>query len=721
MVVHAVARDAYNRLVIEPWADSPLKDPNKDKLDRAPFVKMTTQLIETLADSNDSTVLGLVGPWGSGKSTVLHYVGRQLAKDIKVVWFNPWSLDEDRLQAELYSAIISTFPRGSRKSARQKAVNVARRSTSLLKAIPQAGTALAETARAFIPAESWDAAFNDLAATIKAASVKTLVIVDDVDRLQPRELLELMKTVRLLGRFPRVNYVLAYDHKSTVDSLATMLGNEQTAAVYLEKIVQYPLDLPDPQQDYLQEIVQVALGPIVEKASAGMAGGPTPRIRFDSFYAEPMSATLTTPRACQRYILQAQAFLSLAEGDVDPADFFALTFLRLFHAKLYMRLPGWIEELTTSEGEYARQTKPTSKDTWIARMKSLGYGEEAAVDLVEALASLFPRAFPDTFWSMAGGKNRAYKREYFQRYFTFSLPAGDVSDLLVQRDIDRILQSGSSLGTNYPETFDHPIEGVQEKALKKGTRDTDFTLDTRPLIDYLSVNLARNPGPNDRYSAPHFLKMQWLSKTIGTLGTWTAADAQKLVSTFDRPERLGYILHLHQAYTERSLGQLDAEANPYLDPTFARSVRETWNQQSVPWLIGQWRSPQDEVSDLERFEVWNYIVAFEGLSRLREATVAALKDQTVTLTAVATAFTVCPKILGDTEALQSSLTLVIPKLKDTVPLEMLKDLPLEPLASVAELKDGEMPSPVHRQNFAVQHLQKWREMRPEADGKAEEQ
>jgi hypothetical protein len=64
---------------------------------------------------------------------------------------------------------------------------------------------------------------------------------------------------------------------------------------------------------------------------------------------------------------------------------------------------------------------------------------------------------------------------------------------------------------------------------------------------------------------------------------------------------------------------------------------------------------------------------------------------------------------------------VIPKLTDTIPLEMLKDLPLERLASVAELKDGEMPSAIHRQNFAVQHLQKWREMRPEADGKAEEQ
>lgn len=49
-------------------------------------------------------------------------------------------------------------------------------------------------------------------------------------------------TVRLLGRLPRVNYLLAYDRKSTINTLRNALGTGRSGAEdYLEKIVQYPL------------------------------------------------------------------------------------------------------------------------------------------------------------------------------------------------------------------------------------------------------------------------------------------------------------------------------------------------------------------------------------------------------------------------------------------------------------------------------------------------
>lgn len=133
--------------MIEPWVDSPQKDRKKDKLERGPFVDIAARLIEDLADSNDSTVFGLVGPWGSGKTSVLNFITSALDQSVHVVKFNPWSFDEERLQAELYSAILEAFPSGSRETFRKKAVDLARRSTPALKTIPIVGTGASETLR----------------------------------------------------------------------------------------------------------------------------------------------------------------------------------------------------------------------------------------------------------------------------------------------------------------------------------------------------------------------------------------------------------------------------------------------------------------------------------------------------------------------------------------------------------------------------------------------
>jgi hypothetical protein len=702
--------------VIEPWADSPLKDPNKDKLDRAPFVGMAVNLIENLADSNDSTVLGLVGPWGSGKSTVLNFIQRGLARDIKVVKFNPWSFDNERLQAELYSSIVSAFPDDTRESVKKRSFDVIRRTLPVLKFIPEAGDKLAELAEKFIPSESWDAAFEDLAGTIKDASVKVLVVVDDVDRLQPQELLLLMKTIRLLGRFPRVNYLLSYDRRSTIKTLAQALGGDDNAALYLEKIVQYPLDLPDPQQHFLQEIVEDALGPVVTNASIGMNGGPTPRIRFETFFVEHMTTTLTTPRACQRYVLQAKTFLSLAGDDVDPADFFALTFLRLFYGNLYTRLPGWIGDLTTTEDGYDQRTKPLPKEEWISRITKLNYTADQAEELVEALGALFPRTFDTPMWTMVGGKYRAYKREYFPRYFNFSLPAGDVSDTQVQEDLTRILKGDLLQGGRCPETFDHPIEGMQVIALRKGLRDTDYEQDPRYLVDYLSRNLTQSPPSHEGYAIPKFLITQWLSKAIGAMKEWTGHDVDVLVKRFDRPEALGYALQLHQVQSATPLDEPAAETDSTSAPTFADAVKNSWIEQAVGWLIEEWKQPGPDIPESERFTVWEYLSAFDGLGKLREATNDALLSNRITLTQLITGFTVCRNILGDTRALPSDLELVIPKLKETVSDKLLRELPLSNPVETEILKEGQTPTLVHRIHFAVEHLQAWRKMKAEAPG-----
>jgi hypothetical protein len=696
-------------LVIEPWVDTPQKDRKGDQLERGPFVDMAARLIEDLADSNDSTVFGLVGPWGSGKTSVLNFITSALDRSIHAVKFNPWSFDEERLQAELYSAILEAFPSGSRESFRKKAVDLARRSAPALKAIPIVGTGASETLREFLPAKSWDSAFQDMADTIKEARVKILVVVDDVDRVQPKDLLLLMKTIRLLGRFPRVNYLLAYDRKSTIKALASALGSDTPdAQVYLEKIVQYPLDLPDPQQHFLQKIIETALEPIVAKASQGADGGPTPQIRFESFYTQHMATTLTTPRACHRYTGQAKTFLQLAQGDVDPADFFALTFMRIFYPDLYRLLPSWRGELTRRAT--SRGVKVTSKDEWIHRIESCGYEEDTGADLMEALASLFPHAFPDNSWGMSGGKYRVNDSDYFDRYFTFSLPAGDMSDAAVVRDLERIRRGELADGSKCQETFDHPNEQMQLKALKKGTRHTDHKIDGRHLIDYLSAWLSLESNDQDFRSTALRLRSAWLSDLLWHCDPWEGPEVAAFVKRFSRPSVLGHCLNLLKNRAESAIGQ----GIPDSGPTLLKELAAVWNKQATEWLLENWRTTDSDTSVEELFTVWHNVVALDGLDDLQSKTLSAMRDGSLALTALATKFVMSSTTAGDYQAPPSSLTLFMDKLENTVRPDMLMTLPLNEPEAVPGAQGEEIPSPAQRTKFAYEEIIRWRENRAEA-------
>jgi hypothetical protein len=74
-----------------------------------------------------------------------------------------------------------------------------------------------------------------------------LVVLDDLDRLDPDELLFTFKLVRMLGRLPNVYYLIAYDEDTLLDILrrTDLVGDAPgRAQQYLEKMVQVRLDVP---------------------------------------------------------------------------------------------------------------------------------------------------------------------------------------------------------------------------------------------------------------------------------------------------------------------------------------------------------------------------------------------------------------------------------------------------------------------------------------------
>ena len=86
-------------------SDRPISKSSEDLLGRYAFSKRMATAIANLA-TGDSTVVGLYGAWGSGKTSVINMVEEELEQSnsgMLVIRFNPWNrIESSNLITEFF-------------------------------------------------------------------------------------------------------------------------------------------------------------------------------------------------------------------------------------------------------------------------------------------------------------------------------------------------------------------------------------------------------------------------------------------------------------------------------------------------------------------------------------------------------------------------------------------------------------------------------------------
>ncbi|MCY1232339.1 hypothetical protein D9M72_448240 [compost metagenome] len=260
---------------------------------------------------------------------------------------------------------------------------------------------------------------------------------------------------------------------------------------------------------------------------------------------------------------------------------------------------------------------------------------------------------------------------------------------------------------------------MQLKALKKGTRHTDHQIDGRHLIDYLTSGLSLESSDQDFRSTTLRLRSAWLADLLWHCDPWEGPEVAAFVGRFPSPSVLGYCLNLLKNRSENSVGQ----GTPGSGPTLLKELAAVWCKQATEWLLDDWRTTCSNTSVEERFTVWQFLVALDGLDDLQSRTLGALRDGSLALTALATKFVMASTMAGDYQAPPSSLTLFMDKLENTVPPDMLMILPLNEPEVVPAAQNEEIPSLAQRIRFAYEEIIRWRENRakaPTVDGSSPE-
>ena len=377
----------------KPPIDAPIKSSADDDLGRAPVAHDFAESIREL-DASEGLVVGVLGPWGHGKSSFINLMREQFEKEPKltVVDFNPWMFSGSNQLVNFFFTEIGAELNVKNKSKFGQAADWLAKYAGILKPasqlipVPFAG-AVGEAAAAAIGglADTTDADHSakkvreKITEELAALTEPIIVVIDDIDRLTTPEIREIFKLVRLTASFPNIVYVLAFD-RTRVEQALTEDGVPGRA--YLEKIVQLSFDVPQAPEMLLRSQVFNELNRVL----APVADVELDEDRWGDAYFEIIDPLLSNMRDVTRYAISSKATIKSLGAEIDLVDLLAMEAVRVFRPDLMQRLAKLRTELTKTR-DYSSRKDDEAQKAIDALLKD--FPED-----VPLIRALFNRLFP---------------------------------------------------------------------------------------------------------------------------------------------------------------------------------------------------------------------------------------------------------------------------------------------------------------------------------------
>lgn len=201
-------------------------------------------------ETKKSFAIAIQGEWGSGKSYVLSQIKNQIeasGKDNIIIEFDPWKYaNTEKILNAFFDELTKEIKVFNEKLSNQ----ISKYSDAIISIHENTFTkSLKSVAGIFYPALSINELFREIADTIPNTGKRIHVFLDDLDRLDSDEVLEILKLIRNTANFPNTIFYVAFDkgYISDVIKKSNKVKNEE----YLEKIFQLQISLPKINADVL--------------------------------------------------------------------------------------------------------------------------------------------------------------------------------------------------------------------------------------------------------------------------------------------------------------------------------------------------------------------------------------------------------------------------------------------------------------------------------------
>ena len=478
-------------------ADRPIDRKAEDIFDRAPFAEQIAGIISSRTDPS-SLIVGLYGPWGDGKTSTLAMIRETLAadRDIITMDYNPWFYGDTTEQ--LTRSFFASIQAKLEKSGFFTRENIGSVMEAFGAGVPYVGEGLKTIGKA-MTTEALTDARDKLGEILRRHGKKVVIFVDDIDRLDRADIQTLFKLVRLSGGFDHTTYILAFDDGVVSEALGQAYGSGDPVAGrrFLEKIVQVPLHLPPVRTEKLRDLMFAACDRVLLANSIKLADGEGPQLGFA--LATGFVHALKTPRQVKLLENALSFSVPILKDEVRAVDQIQIEALRIFYPEIYEAVRKSPERMLRERERDKRNGQFLSPvEAAIDAMKA---GEDEKKDVRDLLIGLFPRfgtmGYGEDWESRWTAEKRICARDYFPRYFGYAVPAGDVSDLVVDDLLNRA-EAGDDLAARVIVSDTFTLNAAEFLIRKVRSREELIPLAAAPsVIRAISANSSGIPVTRD--------------------------------------------------------------------------------------------------------------------------------------------------------------------------------------------------------------------------------
>lgn len=490
-------------------ADSPIIDPDLDEFNRKEYSERIAQTIAARRETK-SLVIGIYGKWGEGKTTVLNFIDSELKRhsNMATIFFNPWMFPSE---TELFIAFYTELAKGLEKSlptAKEKIGKVIADYVAPFTGLLDRADS-AEKIGKLLSSVRLEELRDRIGKFLIEQKKLVVVFMDDIDRLDKDEIQAIFRLIKLSANFENIVYVLAFDQEIVEDALSERYFTKKKIAGqnFLEKIVQVPINLPKVPTTDLRKFCYKQIDKALQLNEIELS--ETEIQEFTRGFVAGIEIRLETPRMAIRYRNMLNFSLPLLKGEVNMAEFLLVEAVRAFYPDAYEIIKNNREAFTALK--LAGMSSYPSEKEEIKRIVEKafeGLTDDEKNNLKRLLNILFPRqqtAYGNTIYGSEWDKTWAEQKriasdKYFDRYFTYSIPLGDVSDIRIENFIKTLedIDPKELVKTLGNELTEQNVEVFISKLHQKIERITPAG--QVKLAICLSLFGSRLPNPKELFS-----------------------------------------------------------------------------------------------------------------------------------------------------------------------------------------------------------------------------
>ena len=427
------------------YTDLPLKNTKEDKLGRVIFARQIAYgLVNTFNNNSESIVIGINGSWGCGKSTLINFIISEVEKISRagsqknlVLRFNPWMFSgQKELQAIFFKELFVLLQKNKEefKEAAEKVAEF----LSHLQFIKYFHSGIGEAVqdyKSLLEGLTKEKDLNKLKEEIDnlliELKIKLYITIDDIDRLTPKEIVDIFQLVKLNGNFANTIFLLAYDREIVSDALQNQF--KKNGEKFIEKIVQVDYALPPISEKTIRNIFSESLRKLfLDEDILGSIDK-----NLEEISNEPFIYIFTSLRDIYRFNNSIKLRITSIYNELNLNDFFQLEALRIFSPDVYKFVYENKNKLIYQKPESLINRYSTNLVKSGTENTPLQFINSTQFNNIEKsiLINLFHLNNINRFDSQ---EKLIYERKiadanYFDRYFSLQLESGDISEYLFEK------------------------------------------------------------------------------------------------------------------------------------------------------------------------------------------------------------------------------------------------------------------------------------------------